>query len=62
MRKIIFVICFLSVSDVFGDKRVLDLTEKDPILSSECGEKITKIVYSDNGIKEISCGKNEKKT
>ena len=24
MRKIIFVICFLSVSDVFGDKRVLD--------------------------------------
>ena len=24
MRKIIFVICFLSVSNVFGDKRVLD--------------------------------------
>ena len=24
MRKIIFVICFLSVSDAFGDKRVLD--------------------------------------
>ena len=44
------------------DKRVLDLTEKDPILSSECGEKLTKIVYSDNGIKEINCGKNEKKT
>tara|TARA_Y100000591_G_scaffold55151_1_gene43672 strand:- start:5771 stop:8128 length:2358 start_codon:yes stop_codon:yes gene_type:complete len=44
------------------DKRVLDLKEKDPILSSECGEKLTKIVYSDNGIKEISCGKNEKKT
>ena len=43
------------------DKRVLDLTEKDPILSSECGEKLTKIVYSDNGIKEINCEKNEKK-
>ena len=43
------------------DKRVLDLTEKDPILSSECGEKLTKIVYSDNGIKEINCEKNENK-
>ena len=44
------------------DKRILSFKEKDPILNKQLGEKLTKIIYSENGIKEIDCGKIEKKT
>ena len=43
------------------DKRILQFSEKDPIVSKSIGEKNTKIIYSENGIIEIKTNKNEKK-
>jgi len=47
--------------EIIVDKRILDIDKKDPILCKKIGEKNTKIVYSENGIKEIKTTKNEKK-
>lgn len=41
------------------DKRTVGLNIQDPILSKQLGEKFTKIVYSEDGVKEIKTGKNE---
>ena len=43
------------------DKRVLNYDNSDPILSKSIGEKLTKIVYSQNGVKEVETTKYEKK-
>ncbi len=43
MRKIIFVICFLSVSDVFGDKRVLDFLYQVRSYNSEASVRFEEI-------------------
>ena len=41
------------------DKRTVGSNIQDPILSKQLGEKFTKIVYSEDGVKEIKTGKNE---
>jgi len=48
--------------EIILDKRILRHIDGDPILSKRMGEKNTKIVYSDNGVKEVDTTYDERTT
>lgn len=48
--------------EIILDKRILRHIDGDPILSKKMGDKNTKIVYSDNGVKEVDTTYEERTT